>query len=61
MGGVAGFDSKSFGAVLNVVKDGRGKKEQEGAKILVCVKRVPIHRRQLSLVLLKGLMQTGYQ
>lgn len=35
------------------------KREREGAKIPVCVKRVLIHRRQLSLALLKGLMQTG--
>lgn len=49
-----------FGAMLNGGEGRqRGKEEQEGAKILVCVKRVPSHRRQLSLVLLKGLMQIG--
>lgn len=54
------LDSKSFGSMLNGGKERqRGKEEQEGAKILVCVQRVPIQRRQLSLALLKGLMHTG--
>lgn len=53
------LDSKSFGSMLNGGEERqRGKEEQEGAKILVCVQRVSIHRRQLSLALLKGLMQT---